>query len=84
MQYSTEEVETANGDHQVEVRTVEAAAGHPGQPEHEAETEEDVEAGGEGAAAGLLGEQLDHGGGQVSSHVTVITQSYRALLVSWW
>ena len=57
----TEEVEAADGDHQVEVGTVEAATGGPRQPQHHGEAEEAVEAGAEAAAeAGARGEQGDH------------------------
>ena len=56
----TKEVEASDRDHQVEIGAIEAATRHAGQPEQEAEAEECVEAGGEGAAAGLIGEELDH------------------------
>ena len=59
--HGTEEVEAADGDHQVEVGTVEAATRGPGQPQHHGEAEEAVEAGAEAAAeAGVGGEQGDH------------------------
>ena len=58
--FSTKEVEASYGDHQVEIRAIEAATGHSGQPEQKAEAKEGVEAGGQGTAAGPLGEQFDH------------------------
>ena len=59
--HGTEEVEAADGDHQVEVGTVEAATGGPRQPQQHGEAEEGVEAGAEAAAeAGVGGEQGDH------------------------
>lgn len=56
----TKEVKASYGDNQVEIGAIEAAAGHSGQPEQEAEDEEGVEASGQGAAASFLREQFDH------------------------
>ena len=76
----TKEVEASNGNHQVEVGAIEAATGHPSQPEQEAEAEESVEAGGEGAAAGLLREQGDHAEAE-ATHMSVSAQSTLSSLV---
>ena len=64
---STKEVKASYGDNQVEIGAIEAAAGHSGQPEQEAEDEEGVEASGQGAAAGFLREQFDHGEARLMS-----------------
>ena len=73
--FSTKEVEASYGDHQVEIRAIEAATGHSSQPEQEAEAEEGVEAGGQGTAAGPLGEQFDHDDDNALSHVSVTIPS---------
>ena len=69
--FSTKEVEASYGDHQVEIRAIEAATGHSGQSEQEAEAEEGVEAGGQGTAAGPLWEQFDHDDNDELCHMSV-------------
>ena len=56
----TKKVKASYGDNQVEIGAIEAATGHSGQPKQEAEGEKGVEASGQGAATGFLGEKFDH------------------------
>ena len=76
-------IEATYGDHQVEVGPVETSTGQPGQSEHQAGQEGDVDCCGEGAAAaGLLCEDVDHLGVGWSSGV--ITLALVVVSCSWY
>ena len=77
----TSKIETPDRDDQIEVGPVETAAGQPGQAEQEGQQEEDVDSFGEGAAAaGLLCEDVDHGGVGWSPGVITLLSSQLQLV----
>ena len=56
-------VQTTDGHHEIEIRSIEAATGDPGYSQQDGQHEEKVDPGGEGAAvAGLLWEDVNHDG----------------------